>query len=191
MECTHENMTIKTIKKEFEGHIFKTKGQVCVDCGSELWDNKISFEFHTWLQNLKFENTKQYLVSENTSLLLNELMQQIYCKDESKFIRAMIIVMNANLDNPECNEMFRQIMETEDYKRLESEKSSVKKKVRITNAKTMYDFTVWSKLMGLTTSEMIRTELMLTLVMCKNTHEKFAEFWNMHFKKSIELILAS
>jgi hypothetical protein len=191
MECNHDELKRMTVEKTFKGEIFTTTGDVCVKCGSEIWTNQMSSDFHEWLKDLKFDNTVQYTISNSAHGLFEGFMKLIHCNDYSKFIRAVIAVMNERLSDSECNAVFSEIMELDDYKKLESEPASVSKKVRITNAKTYYDFTVWCDVMGMSESEMIRTYLLLMLIMTKNTNQKFADFWNSYFKQYIDFILAA
>lgn len=191
MECNHKNIKNTTLTKEFQGNTFKIEGLYCSDCGGEIWNKEMSKSFHNWLVTLEFDNTKQYSLSEDTNVVLQEFMKNINCEDEGQLVRSIIAVMNARLNNKICESVFQEIMESEDFKKLEEGKLDISKKVRITKAKTFYDFEVWRDIAGMKDSEMIRTEIMLILVMSKRKNAKFAKFWDEHFKEYLDIALSA
>lgn len=191
MTCNHKNVEKKILKRSFKDNTFKIEGMICNDCGGEIWDSEMNNKFHSWLINLEFDNIKQYSLSDNVNVLLKEFMNQIHCEDEGQLVRSIIAVMNARLSNKECNSIFNDVMDSEDFKQLETDKLTISKKVRITKVNTLYDFEVWRDIAGLSDSEMIRTQIMIILVMSKNKNTKFSEFWDNHFKDYLAISLAS
>lgn len=189
--CDHKNLKKGTVTKKFLDHTFKTEAQICKDCGAELWDNKLNAKFQSWLNDLDVENQKQYKVSKTTDILMKELGSQFHCTDESKLVRSIIAVLNKKLSNPTYNNIFNEVLDSEDFKRLKQEPLTLTKKVRITNPKSLYDIENWKEILGLNDSEFIRTYIVLILVINKQVNNEFAKFWNSYIKDDLEMVLAA
>ena len=188
--CNHENIESKEIKRSFLSHEFTTQGNVCRDCGAELWDNTVHSAFHNWLNNLEIENQKQYNISESTQALLKKLGEQFYCSDESKLVRSIITVVSKKLSNPKYNNLFNTIMESSDFKSLIGEPHNIHKKVRITNPKSLYDYENWKEILDFNDSEFIRTFIVLILVV-KQVNNEFSNFWESEIREALEMVLAA
>ncbi len=189
--CDHKNLKKGTVTKKFLSHTFKAEAQICKDCGAELWDNKLNAKFQNWLKDLDVENQKQYKVSKSTDLLMKEFGSHFNCTDESKLVRSIIAVLNKKLSNPIYNNIFNEILDSEDFKRLKQEPLTLTKKVRITNPKSLYDIENWKEILDLNDSEFIRTYIVLILVIKKQVNNKFAKFWNCYIKDDLEMVLAA
>lgn len=189
--CEHVNLKKVVVTKKFLDHTFSGKGLRCTDCGAVLWDNKLNQDFNTWLKNLDVDNQKQYMLSEVTNKFLQEFVNQNSCKDESSLVRSIIAVMNSKMSEPTYNDMFAEIMASDDFKQLEEGPATIAKKVRITNPKSLYDLEGWKEITGMNDSEFIRTSIMIVLVMSKQVNNKFAEFWHEHFKSYLEIAFAA
>ena len=98
--CDHKNTKAAMLKKIFKTQTFRTKGQVCVDCGAEFWTADLHHKYMAWLGKLysgkstKELFTVQVLMPAGSIKAFENIATEYPGVTSSDIIRALFAVYN-------------------------------------------------------------------------------------------------
>lgn len=188
-DCEHPNIVPGNIRREFLGRRFEAEGEVCADCGFELWDNSLEEKYRVWINKLGLRPKVQFKVSAEADQCFRKICEELPTSLHSPVLRAMILVY---LDLIGGGEKFGNIVndafDSEYFQRLEEGPKDKALSTEV-SAALLHDLTTWGNLFDMKTNELASDAFHIIISLCISEDDKLKEFWESEIKPRLDNFL--
>ncbi len=193
MECSHNNISKKKVKKEIFDITFEAKTSLCNDCGAYLRDGEYEKKYMHWLERIykdrrdKFQT--QFHFSKNLIKCAETYLEEYPGISPTVFFRALVTIYFNVFDSDENkSSQFESILDSEIFDSFEKDKD--RKKVTIQfKPKMMIELMAISEFLGISSSAVVEEVVTKMMTMITSHDDKLREFWETEIRVYLEMFL--
>lgn len=193
MECSHNNISKKKVKKEIFDMIFEAKTSVCNDCGAHLRDSEYQKKYMHWLERIYKERRDKFQTQCHFSKNLIKCAEK-YLKEypgilPTVFFRVLITIYFNVIDRDEkISSQFESILDTEIYESFIQDKDTKKVTIQF-KPKMMIELLAIAESLEVSTSSIAQEVIVKFMTMITSHDEKLRKFWENEIRNYLDMFL--
>lgn len=193
MECSHNKISNKKVKKEIFDMTFEAKTSVCNDCGAYLRDGEYEKKYMHWLEGIYKERRDKFQTqchfSKNLIKCAEAYLEEYPGISPTVFFRALVTIYFNVVDRDEKkSSQLESILDAEIYESFIHDKD--RKKVTIQfKPKMMIELLAIAEFLEMSTSSIVEEVVVKFITMITSHDEKLRNFWESEIRGYLDMFL--